>query len=69
MENPLGIDRAVPRFSWHPVSDHRAATQAAWQLICASSARAAEEARGDLWDSSRVDSDQNHLVRYAGAPR
>ena len=67
LENPLGVDVPAPRFSWHPVSERRGAQQVAWQVTCSSSAEAAEQGRGDLWDSGRVESEQDHLVPYAGA--
>ena len=34
LADPLGVDRANPRFSWHARSDRRAAVQAGYRIIC-----------------------------------
>mgnify|MGYP005850726555 FL=1 len=64
--NPLGIDVSRPRLSWHVNDTRRGAVQAAYQLVVAASAEALESAKGLLWDSGKVASDQSVLVEYAG---
>ena len=64
--NPLGIDTAVPRFSWQIQSEMRAQKQAAYHVLVASSPEKLAKDQGDLWDSGKVLSDQSVLVPYAG---
>lgn len=68
LANPLGIDTQAPRLSWQLRDDRRGACQRAYQLQAASRAEALAQGRADLWDSGRVESDQSHLVPYAGPP-
>ncbi len=59
LENPLGLDEPVPRFSWRLFDGRIGAGQTAWQL----------EVRVDgalFWDSGRVVSPESVLVPYAG---
>lgn len=60
-EHPLGIDVPRPRFSWRLQSDRPGARQTAYQILAASSGET-------LWDSGKIESDQSHLVEYAGPP-
>jgi alpha-L-rhamnosidase len=64
--NPLGIDAAQPRLSWQIQSDQRGVRQTAYQILVASSPEQLATGQGDLWDSSKVDSDQSVYVVYAG---
>ena len=64
--NPLGIDVEYPRFSWMVNDESRGAVQTAYQLLVASSADILEKDRGDVWDSEKILSDQNHLITYDG---
>ena len=67
--NPLGLDVAQPRLSWIlPASDRRSLSQSAYQILVASSGERLAKNQGDLWDSSRVESDASTHIRYAGAP-
>lgn len=65
---PLGVDRSRPRFSWHALSDRRAAVQTGYQLICSERHADIEAGRGSSWDTGWVASDRNHLVRWEGTP-
>ena len=60
MENPLGIDRA-PVFSWSMRSDERGGRQTAYRIVVL-------HGKEIVWDSGRVESDENVSVHYAGAP-
>lgn len=60
-EHPLGIDIPRPRFSWRLQSDRPGARQTAYQILATSSGET-------LWDSGKTESDQSHLVEYAGPP-
>jgi alpha-L-rhamnosidase len=66
--DPLGIDAALPRFSWKLKDPEavRGQKQSAYQILVARSEALLEQNAGDLWDSGRVSSAQSALVPYAG---
>jgi alpha-L-rhamnosidase len=64
--NPLGIDRAQPRFSWAIPPGDRGLSQKAFQIVVLPSPAAADAEAS--WDSGKVDSDQSQWVSYAGKP-
>ncbi len=66
--NPLGIDRAQPRFSWAIPPGPRGLAQTAYQLLVAESLDALAAERDALWDSGKVESRQSQWVCYGGAP-
>jgi alpha-L-rhamnosidase len=66
--NPLGIDRAQPRFSWMIPLGDRGLAQTARQILVADSPEALAADRGTLWDSGRVASNESQWVPYAGKP-
>ena len=66
LENPLGIDTPQPRLSWILTSSERGVTQAAYQVLVASSEAALRKEQGDLWDSGRVESGESAQIRYSG---
>jgi len=79
-ENPLGIDVEKPRLSWiieersqnsggrSQNIEARGLCQTAYQILVASSEELLKKDQGDLWDSGKVESDQNIQVEYAGQP-
>ena len=66
LENPQGIDAAVPRLSWQMDSNRRGERQTAYQILVASSEANLKPGMADLWDSGKVASDQSDLLSYAG---
>jgi len=66
--DPLGIDEAQPRLTWLVESKERGQRQTAYQVLVASSAELLAKNSGDLWDSSKVVSDQTVNIAYAGKP-
>ncbi len=68
LQDPLGIDVVKPRLSWefNPVEGHRGLRQGGYQVLVAGSKTKIDAQEGDLWDSSRVDSDQSVSVVYGG---
>ncbi len=68
LENPLGLATAQPRFSWKLADARRGAKQTAYRVLVSLSEQSLADQRGDLWDSGRVASDENHLVAYGGKP-
>ncbi len=70
LENPLGIDTALPRLSWILAAsgDARGTAQSAYQILVASSADKLAQDAGDLWDSGRIESAVSTQIPYAGKP-
>lgn len=68
LADPLGIDRAQPRFSWAIPPGDRGLAQSAFQVLVAGSPDALAADRGTLWDSAKVKSSQSQWVSYAGTP-
>jgi alpha-L-rhamnosidase len=66
--NPLGIDETAPRLSWVVTSKKRAETQAAYQILVASSETVLAQNKGDCWDSKRVAGDDTTAIVYGGKP-
>ena len=65
LENPTGMDVEKPRFSWMLNHSERGQKQTAYQLIV-STDPLAENA--DVWDSSKLASEQSLLVLFEGKP-
>lgn len=59
LEKPMGIDTDQPRFSWNILSDKQDVKQTAYQIIVTTD-------KGEVWNSGRVDSDQQLWVPYGG---
>ena len=68
VENPLGIFRAQPRFSWQIPCAQKGNYQKTYRIECASSRELLENGQADLWDSGIVSSNQLNLVPYQGKP-
>jgi alpha-L-rhamnosidase len=66
--NPLGVDAATPQLSWRFESNERGQKQTAYQVLVASSLKLLAKSEGDLWDSGKVESDENTGVIYGGKP-
>ena len=70
-QDPLGIDVAQPRLSWTlgaVAADARGLTQAAYQVLVAGTPEKLAADQGDLWDSGKVESDQQLHIAYGGKP-
>jgi len=68
LQNPLGIDKTTPRFSWKIRSDRNATSQTAFQLLVASHSDLLQEGQADLWDSGKNESSASILIPYDGKP-
>ena len=68
LANPLGIDVEKPRLSWMLAPGPRGRQQSAYQVLVAGSPLSLRQNQGDLWDSSKVNSEQSAFVAYAGRP-
>lgn len=64
--NPHGIDNTAPLFSWKLESDLQEQYQGAYRILVADSREALEADDGNMWDSGKVESDQQLDVEYAG---
>ena len=67
LENPIGIDRPHPIFSWELRSEKGSSSQSTYQVLVASEEKLLRQDTGDLWDSGPVNSSQRVNIRYAGA--
>ena len=61
--NPIGIDAEKPVFSWKLKSEKRNRYQKAYQIVVRSA-----NAKDTCWNSGKVISDNNILVKYEGKP-
>ncbi|MCL6458799.1 MAG: alpha-L-rhamnosidase N-terminal domain-containing protein, partial [Gorillibacterium sp.] len=68
VENPIGIDTRVPRFSWEFAMAARCQRQSAYQLIVADDEASAAAGIGQQWDSGIIASAETLQIEYAGTP-
>ena len=69
--DPLGIDRAQPRFDWQLTTEMpqmRGQKQSAYQIMVASSEEGLKHDFADLWNSGVIKSDQTSQIAYEGRP-
>lgn len=66
MEQPLGIDNLEPHFSWQNRSTVKNARQTAYEIEVATDSLALVQGHADLWQSGRVESDDQVMVAYGG---
>lgn len=68
LTEPLGIDTAIPRFSWKLVdpAQTRRQMQSAWQVVVEADACDGAQTKKLLWDSGKVDSPESVNNEYAG---
>jgi len=65
-KQPIGIDHTAPRLSWTLTSDQRGQKQTAYRILVATSLDALNNDRGNLWNSGKVESNQQVNIPYAG---
>src|SRR5438552_10848554 len=69
--NPLGIDVVKPRLSWVLEATDpgaRGLTQAAYEILVASSRASLDADQGDLWSTGKVTLDESIQIAYRGKP-
>uniref|UniRef100_UPI00321747AA family 78 glycoside hydrolase catalytic domain n=1 Tax=uncultured Draconibacterium sp. TaxID=1573823 RepID=UPI00321747AA len=66
LNDPLGIDKTIPRFSWQIESERNGTEQLEYQVLVASSKKLLQEGNADLWDSGKVKSGSSIWVSYEG---
>ncbi|MFL5739514.1 MAG: family 78 glycoside hydrolase catalytic domain [Flavisolibacter sp.] len=68
LKHPLGIETRQPRFSWLIDSSQRNLFQSAYELVIGTREKEVERSKGNMWQSGKINSDQNILIEYKGAP-
>ena len=66
LQNPLGLDDAVPHFSWQIQDTRIGARQTAYRIQIASSELRLRQDKADIWDSGRIASSESVDVAYTG---
>lgn len=66
LQNPLGIDKTTPRFSWKISSNKNETEQKAYQVLVASECSDLTENKADLWNSGKVESSSSIFTPYQG---
>ncbi len=64
LSNPIGLDQTQPRFSWQLTGPGRSIRQTAYELRV--STDAASLAKGGVWNTGKIMSDQSVWVPYSG---
>jgi alpha-L-rhamnosidase len=64
--NPKGIDATSARLSWEIGGEHRGLEQTAYQILVASTVANIAADKADIWNSGKVNSNQNVHVPLAG---
>jgi alpha-L-rhamnosidase len=65
LENPTGIDNPHPRLKWKLKDSRRGAAQNAYEIIVSTDSAEAENGRGNMWKTGRID-DESILITYKG---
>ena len=65
-ENPMGIDCPAPRLSWQSDSTERNWSQAAYQVLVATSTEMLRDGSADVWDSGKQTSGESVGIVYGG---
>jgi alpha-L-rhamnosidase len=65
--NPLGIDTPNLSLSWQLKSDRRNQYQTAYQILVADTPERLKKKNGNIWDSTKVMSDESLQIPYKGA--
>lgn len=68
VNTPLAIDSKQPRLSWQLQSQQRNVSQAAYQILVASSPEKLKSNISDLWNSKKQCSNNSILISYKGIP-
>ena len=66
LSNPLGIGIDAPAFSWQLTDGRSGARQTAYRIFVATDAEKLSSNKADVWDSTKIVSDQSVNVVYAG---
>ncbi|MBQ3831659.1 MAG: family 78 glycoside hydrolase catalytic domain [Bacteroidales bacterium] len=68
LQAPLGIETTNPHFSWKNTLTHNNQKQKAYEIQIASDSAALAKGRAGIWESGRMESDEQIMVAYTGTP-
>ena len=68
LQNPLGMDKPVPRFSWYVMSNQRGTLQSAYKIMVSDNKEELSKGTGNIWDSGKITSDRSANLEYSGIP-
>ena len=63
---PVGIDIAVPKFSWQLQSAKRGVMQTAYRILIADKIQLLQKNTGNIWDSRKINSSQSIQILFKG---
>lgn len=66
LSNPLGVESAAPKLSWHIIAAERNTIQTAYRILVSDNPASLKNNMGNTWDSKKVLSDKSIQVLYAG---
>jgi alpha-L-rhamnosidase len=66
IRNPLGIESASPRLGWTLASRENNQLQSAYEIMVSDERVALENGEGNIWQTAKVQSQDNVSVRYLG---
>ncbi len=66
LQNPLGIDKTTPRFSWKISSEKNGTEQKAFQILVAAELSDLTEHKASFWNLGKVESNASIYVPYQG---
>lgn len=66
LENPVGIDMALPHLSWQSDNIERNWRQSAYEILVASSVELLRAGNADIWDSGKTTSEESVGIAYHG---
>ncbi len=62
----MALTKPKPRLSWALEGTGRSHRQSAYQILASSTPQQLEADQGDLWDSTKIESDESLLIAYGG---
>lgn len=63
---PVGIDIAMPKFSWQLQSAKRGVMQTAYRILIADKIQLLQKNTGNIWDSRKINSSQSIQILFKG---
>jgi alpha-L-rhamnosidase len=68
LQDPLGMDIHIPRFSWNMISAKRGVEQSAYRILVSDDRKNLLKEVGNIWDSGIEASNSNVNIIYEGDP-
>ena len=66
IENPLGINTGLPRFSWTFTTTARNQFQSAYEILVSDNIKDIQQNKGNVWTTGKVTASQNLHIEYNG---